>query len=664
MKVSKTWLFVFLTVFSILIIWLILLVYYKSDISNSAFFTILMFLILILIAIFFFVTFHFYKRSINVNNFFYKHFENVLSENGLGVVVFSTDGKIVWASEFIYNLYQKALIGKSVDTLFESENYRNFFLLPSKFDFSIGENHLSVQINTSNRWLSIQDTTLLDSITSKYADDSWVIGEIEFDNFQVFSSILNEDEMFSIQNKINVFFENLLVEYDFTYRQYINGKFLIVLNYATFLEWQQYNFDIFQKHLVEKTKIESNANLNITISTGFAFGIKDFKILNKLAKDALNFSKTRGGNQTTIIKYGFKPFSYGRNSQISVTTSRTNLNYVSKKLLKKLASEDIQKIILYGHINADLDALGSAYALGWFLVEYAKREFKLYNKKFYLQNDSFDATARRFLNLQKDKIDRKVFIKPKKATLLNNANTLVILLDTAEKARIENPDAFKYINKDNIFIFDHHGVTSGKPDFLTYGNDYIDTLASSTCEIITEFIALNSYDDKIVSPLVAQMLLNGIYMDTVQFKKSSSSKTFNAASILSSWGASVEEAINILKISEEDFTIINEVIKSLEEVKPGYFLAAIDKAIESNLISIATDYLLNIYKRQAVFVIAKLPNSNVYKMSARSLPNTNVQHIAELVGGGGHFSAAAAQSTTETFLEFKDNVINAITGRK
>ncbi|SYV91347.1 Predicted signaling protein consisting of a modified GGDEF domain and a DHH domain [Mesomycoplasma hyorhinis] len=51
-------------------------------------------------------------------------------------------------------------------------------------------------------------------------------------------------------------------------------------------------------------------------------------------------------------------------------------------------------------------------------------------------------------------------------------------------------------------------------------------------------------------------------------------------------------------------------------------------------------------------------------MSARSLPNTNVQHIAELVGGGGHFSAAAAQSTTETFLEFKDNVINAITGRK
>ncbi|QJB71367.1 DHH family phosphoesterase [Mycoplasma sp. 1654_15] len=664
MKISKNWLFLFLAVFPILIIWFVLLIFYKSEITNSAFFTILIFLILILIGIFFIVIFYFYKRSINVNNFFYKHFENVLSENGMGVVVFSTDGKIVWASEYILNLYQKTLIGKPVDVLFEGENYRNFFLLPSKFNFSMGDNHLSVQINTSNNWLSIRDITLLDSITSKYNDDSWVIGEIEFDNFQVFSSILNEDEMFSIQNKINVFFENLLLEYDFTYRQYINGKFLIVLNYATFQEWQQYNFDIFQKHLVEKTQIESNTNLNITISTGFAFGIKDFKILNKLAKEALNFSKTRGGNQTTIIKYGFKPFSYGRNSQISVTTSRTNLNYVSKKLLKKLASEDIKKIILYGHINADLDALGAAYALGWFLVDYAKREFKLYNKDFYIQNDTFDATVRRFLSLQKDKIDKKIFIKPKKATLLNDSNTLVILLDTAEKARIENPDAFKNINKDNIFIFDHHGVTSGKPDFLTYGNDYIDTLASSTCEIITEFIALNSYDDKNIPPIVAQMLLNGIYMDTVQFKKSSSSKTFNAASILSNWGASAEEAINILKISEEDFTIINEVIKNLEEVKPGYFLAAIDKPIESDLISIATDYLLNIYKRKAVFVIAKLPNANVYKMSARSLPDTNVQHIAELVGGGGHFSAAAAQSTSESFLEFKDNVINAITGRK
>ena len=59
----------------------------------------------------------------------------------------------------------------------------------------------------------------------------------------------------------------------------------------------------------------------------------------------------------------------------------------------------------------------------------------------------------------------------------------------------------------------------------------------------------------------------------------------------------VEEVINILKIFEEDFIIINEVIKSLEEVKFGYFLVVIDKVIELDLILIVMDYLLNIYKR-------------------------------------------------------------------
>ena len=72
--------------------------------------------------------------------------------------------------------------------------------------------------------------------------------------------------------------------------------------------------------------------------------------------------------------------------------------------------------------------------------------------------------------------------------------------------------------------------------------------------------------------------------------------------------------------------------------------------------------MLNIKGRKAAFVVAKLENENEYKMSARSI-NTNVQIIAEAVGGGGHFSTAAATSK-EKLRTFVDNIKQAIIDSK
>jgi c-di-AMP phosphodiesterase-like protein len=81
----------------------------------------------------------------------------------------------------------------------------------------------------------------------------------------------------------------------------------------------------------------------------------------------------------------------------------------------------------------------------------------------------------------------------------------------------------------------------------------------------------------------------------------------------------------------------------------------------------AADEILRIDGRRAAFVIAKQEkqhnsDNDVFKLSARGI-KTNVQIIAEEVGGGGHFSAAAAVSdskTKETIEVFTDNVIQAI----
>ena len=195
------------------------------------------------------------------------------------------------------------------------------------------------------------------------------------------------------------------------------------------------------------------------------------------------------------------------------------------------------------------------------------------------------------------------------------------------------------------------------PTYALVNNFFIDSSASSASEIITEMIALSNNKDKINS-LAAQLLLDGIYVDTNMFKKHISSKTFYACSLLEEWGASAEKSIISLKITEEIFNKVKKLNENLQEVKPGYFLSYADIDTTNDIIAIASDEILRVEGRKAAFVVGKLQGTNKYKLSARGV-DTNVQIIAEAVNGGGHFGVAAAESD-EPLEVFIDNIKQAI----
>ena len=167
------------------------------------------------------------------------------------------------------------------------------------------------------------------------------------------------------------------------------------------------------------------------------------------------------------------------------------------------------------------------------------------------------------------------------------------------------------------------------------------------------------------------MLLNGIYLDTNQFKKSTSSRTFAAAALLEDWGANMQETLSIMKISSGTNEKIMKIVSESKEVKPGYWLSYTSDVVPIDVVSMAADEILKIEGRKAAFVVAQLPKKSqsdgtVYKLSARSM-NVNVQLIAEAVGGGGHFNAAAAVSdskTNESLESFVDNITQAIISTK
>jgi c-di-AMP phosphodiesterase-like protein len=99
-----------------------------------------------------------------------------------------------------------------------------------------------------------------------------------------------------------------------------------------------------------------------------------------------------------------------------------------------------------------------------------------------------------------------------------------------------------------------------------------------------------------------------------------------------------------------------------KEIKPGFFLSVYEKEVPEDIISIAADEMLRIEGRKATFVIAQLPGKKELKMSSRGI-DTNVQIIAEAVGGGGHFSSSAATSK-EPIKVFSDNLIHSIVSEK
>lgn len=614
----------------------------KSEIAIIFSSLISFFYIVIISAILFVSIYLLNKKEIAKNFVFNNYVEKVISENGLGLIVISPKAKVLWASEFINVRFKENLIGRNINNISKEigsmlENAEENLIM------KIQGFHYNINYLPHSNILVFKDITKEMNAIFQYDTERAVIGEVDIDNFQEYQSSLNEEDLFTIQYKVIDMLEKLVKDHNISYRQYVNGKFLLVTNEETLENFVARKFDF-----LDNLRNQKIADFRISVSIGFSKRGNTISELMELAKDALRQSKARGGDQITIVSKNKKPVYFGSKSEIAINPSRTKTKDIATLLLQKFQDKNITKVILYGHIMADLDAVGSTFALS----EIAK----YFKKEAYIQNVIIDDTSQRAINKYLSSDEKDLFIKKQKAINLTDKNTLVIVCDTAEISRIENTEAFDKTLMDNVFILDHHRV-SKLPEKVKDTNTYIDTGASSACEIVTEVISFMGLG-KLVSKKNAQFLLNGIYLDTNQFQKATSSKTFAAASLLQEWGAQVIESVNILKMDIKTRELVDKILSELREIKNGFYLASYDGPVPPEVVSIAADEILRVSGRKAAFVVAKSTSGDSYKLSARGI-ETNVQIIAEAVGGGGHYSAAAAVST-ESLSIFTDNIIQAI----
>ena len=612
--------------------------------------------IIILISFMFFLVFIFTsvatysvkRKRETIKKSFDSYIEESVSQAGVGLIILNSDSDIIWISKFIEERLGRKVIGRKLFSLSKVIE-KKFNEGQTKFLLPIDEIVFSAQVDYENQTIILKDITNEDMILRQYINEKVAVAELEIDNFTQFQSILPEEEIFKVQSSVIKMLDDLSEQYNLVYRQYVNGKFLIYTNQNALNELVQQKF----KFLDKIRGVNVIDGINLSASIGVGTGSSQIKELLELAKDGLSQALARGGDQVAVMESNKKPEYFGSKTEAVQSSSRVKIKQISKLIEDKLSSAKIKKVIIYGHVYADLDAVGSAMG-----VAHLAKEYK---KEVYIQNATFDSTTRNTIEKFFTKEEREFFIKKTKANrIATKKDTMVIIVDTAEMARIENEKALTSVELENVFIFDHHRV-SKLPDDIPTTNTYIDTTASSASEIISEVLQFIS---KNIKPprKIAQMLLNGIYLDTNQFTKSTSSRTFIAAGWLERFGASSKISTEILKLPEEYAMLVAEVLSGVREIKPGYFLSSYQGDVPQDIISLATDEILRVQGRKAAFVIAKLPGSGDFKMSARGI-ETNVQVIAEAVGGGGHFGAAAAVSK-EPLSVFTDNVIQSIVSIK
>ena len=235
----------------------------------------------------------------------------------------------------------------------------------------------------------------------------------------------------------------------------------------------------------------------------------------------------------------------------------------------------------------------------------------------------------------------EITLTPKEALDAMRPTTLFVVVDVSVPSRVMGQKAMERSVK--RIVIDHH--RRGEQFIENPVLSYVDPSASSTAEIMAEFIHYATANPRIeVPPLYATLMLSGMFLDTNFFKsKSTGIRSFEAAEILKEFGADNQAADDFLKDEYEEYALVNNIVSTLRTPYTGvvYCVSSDKDIVEQASLSKVANQLMQLKGINACFVIGRT-GTNETRISARSDGTINVQLLCEKMGGGGHFGAAAA----------------------
>ena len=536
--------------------------------------------------------------------------------------------------ELSANVFRNFEDFKEIRVAFNDRDYRVEMKRISADIITQGVNILAKDYNSSLVAMYMFDETDINQYIQKIRDERFVVGLVYIDNY--------EDALESVDDVRRSLFVGLVDKRVNKYfsagaaiiRKLEKDKYLVVFRYKFLEKLLADKFSLVEDIKSVKVGNEKTLTLSIAIGTGAADYARNYDI----AKAAMDLALGRGGDQA-VIKDGEKIYYYGGKSQQMEKNTRVKVRVKAHALRQILEAND--NVLIMGHNLPDIDSFGSA--LGIYIIA------KKFGKEAHIVFGEISSSVRPFMNrfIDKEEYPDDMFIKKEEAENYLTASTVVIVVDVNRPQRTECPQLLDKCK--TIIVFDHHRRSS---DTITGAVlSYVDTYASSACEMVTEMIQY--VDDGIkLKAFEADALYAGISIDTDGFNSKSGPRTFEAAAFLRRHGADVTRVRKMLRNDMNEYKAIASAVSKSEVYKSAFAITVFDgEGLESPTIggAKAANQLLDISGIKASFVITQYEDK-LY-ISARSIDEVNVQLVMEKLGGGGHMSIAGAQLTNCTIQQ-------------
>lgn len=395
--------------------------------------------------------------------------------------------------------------------------------------------------------------------------------------------------------------------------------------------------------ILDKIKeIKNKADVQFTLSIAVSNEGKTDKEKYKSAQIAMDVILGRGGDQAVIRENEIYKFFGGRAQEVEKRT-KVKARVVAHALEKLI--KDSSKVMIMGHSNPDIDAMGSAMGI--------YRLSKELEKNAYIITSNETNTLQSFKeSLLKDPEYEDILITKEVAEENIDENTLLVVVDTHKTNYVEDPELLNKIGK--IVVIDHHRRSTDYIENATL--TFQEVYASSAAELVTEI--LQYVTTKVnLKTIEAESLYAGIMMDTKNFTFKTGVRTFEAAAYLRKCGVDIIRVKKWFQSDLASFNKIAEIVKKAEIVNDSIAIASYNrKTKDASLICAkAADELLTISNITASFVLGNLGEKIC--ISGRSIGDINVQVILEKLGGGGHITLAGAQVEGMTMEEARQELI-------
>ena len=511
---------------------------------------------------------------------------------------------------------------------------------------TLGETRYVVHMDKASGVLYFFDVSGEYEATVELVTSRPVIGIVSVDNYDDLEDETSESDISNINSFIANFVSEFARKYAMFSRRVSMDRFYLFTDYTVLESLMSDKFSVIDAFREEAKQKQ----LPLTLSMGFSYGDGNHDEIGKVALLNLNLAEVRGGDQV-VVKENHdtkNPIYFGGGSAGSIKRTRTRTRAMMTAISDKIRIVD--QVFVVGHKNLDMDALGSAVGMQLFASNITENSYAVYDQ------DHMSADIERAVfYLKKEGVTKLLSVKD--AIEMVTKRSLLILVDHSKTALTLSKEFYDLFTQ--TIVIDHHRRDQDFPDNAVI--TYIESGASSACELVTELIQFQNSKKNRLSHMQASVLMGGMMLDTKNFTTRVTSRTFDVASYLRTRGS---DSVTIQEIGATDFDEyreVNELILEGHKLGSEVLIAEAkdSKCYDTVVISKAADALLAMSGIEASFVLAKNIQGFI-SISARSRSKINVQRIMEELGGGGHFNLAAAQIKDMTLSETGEKLTEII----